>query len=157
MLKKKLPHLTPSWDNSNQRREANIAAQIHLTHPSWTAAQILTELRQDHQINIPLPTITAWGISSTRAISQEDLQEADKLRKELPHLTDFWKNARQRKEANMAAKIHLQHPDWLPTHIIREMNKQGGKIAVTTLLSWGISPKQAAKFSQESKNPFSSH
>lgn len=146
-LKQKLTHLTAYWDNTNQRKEANLAARMHLKNPSWTASRIQTELKQKHQIAIPLPTLTAWGISSTRHLSEEDLQEAEALKKELPHLTSIWTNARQRKEANAAAKIHLRHPDWLPTQIIRELQKQGIKLAPTTLLSWGISPKLAASFS----------
>lgn len=148
LLKEKLPHLKPYWVNAKRRKEANAAARLHLQHPDWTSARIRDELNKQ-KMDVTIPTLVSWGITATKNVDSNLLEEIPVLKQQLPHLTSFWMNAHQREKANAAAKLHLKHPDWLPTQIIRELKKEGITIAPTTLLSWGISPRHASQNEME--------
>lgn len=137
-LKEQLPYLTNLWINARQRKEANVAAEIHLQHPDWTSARIQEEL-QAQNLHVTDQTLRSWGIAPISLVSQDDMDQAALLKEKLPHLKPYWVNAKRRKEANAAAELHLQHPDWTSARIRAELKKQQMDVTIPTLVSWGIS------------------
>lgn len=129
--------LTERWRNTAHRIKANAAAKIFLHRPHWSQDRIVKALKKQ-KIDLVKSTLATWGISSWES-SEGLMEEARRLKAEMPFLTDKWVNSRRRAEANTAAQFFKTHPSWSAARIATALKRQYGiKVSPSALIQWGI-------------------